>query len=243
MSQDDHADLEEAETAHYRPRGEPELTGAFRVLVEAGPDAGLAIDIDCDLAQPTLVGTSPVCGMRLGDRSVSRRHASLDADGRVLRFSDLHSTNGSFIGGVRVVEALLVGGERVQLGTTVISITRSADHVVQPRSLRTSFGSFMGGSPEIVRLYPLFGRLAASDVSIVIEGETGTGKEVLAEALHEASARRDAPYVVFDCTAVPANLIEAELFGHERGAFTGAVSARRGVFERASGGTLLIDEI
>ena len=93
------------------------------------------------------------------------------------------------------------------------------------------------------RLYPLCERLAASDVPVVIEGETGTGKEVLAEAIHETGPRARGPFVVFDCTAVPPNLVEAELFGHERGAFTGAVAARKGVFEQAHGGTLLIDEI
>jgi DNA-binding NtrC family response regulator len=93
------------------------------------------------------------------------------------------------------------------------------------------------------RLYPLCGKLAKSSVAVVIEGETGTGKEVLAEALHDAGPRASGPFVVFDCTAVAPSLIEAELFGHERGAFTGAASTRRGVFEQASGGTLLIDEI
>jgi DNA-binding NtrC family response regulator len=93
------------------------------------------------------------------------------------------------------------------------------------------------------RLYPLCDRLAKSDVSVVIEGETGTGKEVLAEAIHEASDRKQGPFVVFDCTAVPPTLVESELFGHERGAFTGATQTRKGVFEQAHGGTLLIDEV
>ena len=93
------------------------------------------------------------------------------------------------------------------------------------------------------RLYPLCERVAASHVPVVIEGETGTGKEVLAEAIHETGPRADGPFVVFDCTAVPASLAESALFGHERGAFTGAVATRKGVFERADGGTLLIDEI
>jgi DNA-binding NtrC family response regulator len=93
------------------------------------------------------------------------------------------------------------------------------------------------------RLYPLCERLAASNVPVIIEGETGTGKEALAEALHEAGPRASAPFVVFDCTTVAANLVESELFGHERGAFTGASAARKGMFELAEGGTLLIDEI
>jgi DNA-binding NtrC family response regulator len=93
------------------------------------------------------------------------------------------------------------------------------------------------------RLYPLLERLAASDVAVIVEGETGTGKEVLAEALHEEGRRRDRPFVVFDCTAVPGNLLESALFGHEKGSFTGALQTREGVFEQANGGTLLIDEI
>ncbi len=92
-------------------------------------------------------------------------------------------------------------------------------------------------------LYPVLERLARSNVPVVIEGETGTGKEALAESLHEMGPRADRPFVVFDCTAVPPTLMEAELFGHERGAFTGASSARPGVFELADGGTLFIDEI
>src|SRR5262249_5374422 len=96
---------------------------------------------------------------------------------------------------------------------------------------------------EMRRLYPLIERLAASDVPLVIEGETGTGKEALAEMIHDLGPRAEGPFVVFDCTAVPPNLMESELFGHERGAFTGAVGARRGVFEQAHKGTLLIDEI
>jgi DNA-binding NtrC family response regulator len=101
----------------------------------------------------------------------------------------------------------------------------------------------VGESREMRRLYPLCSRLAQSDVPVVIEGETGTGKEVLAESLHEASPRGNGPFVVFDCTAVPPSLLESALFGHERGAFTGALTQRRGVFEQADGGTLFLDEI
>jgi transcriptional regulator with GAF, ATPase, and Fis domain len=93
------------------------------------------------------------------------------------------------------------------------------------------------------RLYPTCERLAQADIPVIIEGETGTGKEVLAEAIHEASPRRDNPFVVFDCTAVPQSLLESALFGHEKGAFTGATSQRRGVFEEADCGTLFLDEI
>jgi transcriptional regulator with GAF, ATPase, and Fis domain len=105
------------------------------------------------------------------------------------------------------------------------------------------FGRLVGESPEMRRLYPLCRRLASSAVPVVIEGETGTGKEVLAQALHDTGARSAAPFVVFDCAAAPPSLLESALFGHERGAFTGAVSQRQGVFEQANGGTLFLDEI
>jgi DNA-binding NtrC family response regulator len=107
----------------------------------------------------------------------------------------------------------------------------------------TQFGAVVGRSHAMQRLYPLCERLAQSDVPLVIEGETGTGKEVLAEALHRASARRDGPFVVFDCTTVAPTLLESELFGHEKGAFTGATTARKGLFEQAEGGTLFVDEV
>jgi DNA-binding NtrC family response regulator len=125
----------------------------------------------------------------------------------------------------------------------VIRVEREAGERVIVPIPRSGFGRVLGSSPAMQRLYPLIERLAASDVPLVVEGETGTGKEALAETIHESSSRANGPFVVFDCTAVPENLVESELFGHERGAFTGAVGSRAGVFEQANGGTLLIDEI
>jgi two-component system, NtrC family, response regulator HydG len=116
----------------------------------------------------------------------------------------------------------------------------SAEHSAQPTS---GFGRIVGASAAMRRLYPLCERLSASEVPLVIEGETGSGKEVLAESLHECGPRSKGPFVVFDCTAAAPSLVESALFGHARGAFTGAVAARRGAIEAAGGGTLLIDEI
>jgi len=107
----------------------------------------------------------------------------------------------------------------------------------------SGFGAVLGASPAMRRVYPLLERVAASDVPVLLEGETGTGKEAVAEAIHAASARAAGPFAVLDCTAIPPSLVESMLFGHERGAFTGAVSSRVGVFEQAHGGTLFIDEI
>ncbi len=157
--------------------------------------------------------------------------------------TDLESTNGTFVNGARICGALLEGGETVRAGATVLRVVKQSSGHEPAATLSNRFGRVFGASHEMRRLFPLCERLAKSDVPVIIEGETGTGKELLAESIHEASARAKGPFVVFDCTAVPPNLVESALFGHEKGSFTGALSARRGVFEQADGGTLLIDEI
>jgi two-component system response regulator HydG len=215
---------------------------SFVLRVVAGPDAGKTLDVDPRQAGRVLVGQSPACTLRLDDRAVSRRHAALEPEAGTLHLYDLGSTNGTFVNGLRALDVVLSGGETIQLGATVVRVEPGGD-VMEPASNRTHFGEFMGSSDEIRRLYPLIDRIAASEIPVVIEGETGTGKEVLAEALHEAGSRAAGPFVVFDCTTVAANLMEATLFGHERGAFTGALASAAGLFEQAHGGTLFIDEI
>jgi DNA-binding NtrC family response regulator len=105
------------------------------------------------------------------------------------------------------------------------------------------FGRMVGDAPVMQQLFALLERAAQSDATVLIEGETGTGKEVTALAIHEHSARKDKPFIVVDCGAIPANLLESELFGFERGAFTGAINQRDGAFEAANGGTIFLDEI
>jgi DNA-binding NtrC family response regulator len=214
----------------------------FRLEVVEGPDTGAVFHLDAARPNRMLIGKGPACDARLTDPSVSRRHAAVEVTPRGLRISDLDSTNGSFVDGVGIGEAYVHGGELLRIAGTALRIDRGEPRPA-PLPPATGFGRVLGASAPMRRLYPLCERLAASDVPVVIEGETGTGKEQLAEALHQASPRAEGPYVVFDCTAVAPNLIESELFGHERGAFTGSVAVRRGVFERAQGGTLLIDEI
>jgi DNA-binding NtrC family response regulator len=216
---------------------------AFHLAVVDGADEGVEATIDGTQPSRVLVGKSPACTVRLTDPRVSRRHAALDVAGSELRLVDLESTNGTFVNGVRVVEALLRGGEVITLGGEAVRVDVLEDRSPARLSKAVSFGRVVGASVEMRRLYPLCERVAASDVPVLIEGETGTGKEALAESIHDASARARGPFVVFDCTEVPPNLAESELFGHERGAFTGATSSRKGVFEQAHGGTLLIDEI
>lgn len=200
--------------------------------------------VDSASPQRVLVGTGPACELRLSDRQISRRQCGIELEGDALRLSDLGSTNGTRIGSIEVLEGRLRGGEVVRIGGTTLSIARvEAGPSDSIAALPLTFGSVVGQSLEMRRLYPLCKRIAASDVPVIIEGETGTGKEAMAEAIHKESPRASSPFVVFDCTAVPSNLVEAELFGHEKGAFTGAVSSRKGLFEQADGGTLLIDEI
>ena len=211
--------------------------------VVAGPDVGLTVTFDDVATRRVLLGKSEVCDLRLTDRAVSRRHAAIEMGTGGPRLVDLDSSNGTWIGAVRVKEAVLGASSTLRLGGTTVRFELDATERTLPASQETRFHRVIGASPEMRRLYPVFERLAATMVPVLIEGETGTGKEALAESIHEASARRGAPFVVFDCTTVSPGLLEAEIFGHERGAFTGADSARRGLFEEASGGTLFIDEI
>ncbi|WP_437675828.1 sigma 54-interacting transcriptional regulator [Sorangium sp. So ce131] len=216
---------------------------SFALSVMAGPDEGRRFTVSPGLPSRVLAGTSPACDISLTDRLVSRRHAAFEIAGARLRVTDLGSTNGTFVQGIRVGDAYLQGSELVRMGETVLRVEALGVTQAAPLSRAVRFGKLVGASEEMRRLYPLCERLAASSVPVVIEGETGTGKEVLAEAIHEQGARAAGPFVVFDCTAVPPTLVESALFGHERGAFTGASEARRGVFEEAHGGTLLLDEI
>jgi DNA-binding NtrC family response regulator len=213
---------------------------AFDVTVARGVDAGKRVTVGEDRI---VVGTAPNCDLVLTDPRVSRRHLALAIVGGRLQLDDLDSTNGTFVSGLRVKGVTLAGGESIQLGRTVLEVGAQRLETAESRLHRTSFGRIVGASAAMQKVYRLAERVAATDISVLLEGETGTGKEQLAEAIHEASARARGPFVVFDCTTVAPNLMEATLFGHEKGAFTGAVAERRGVFEQAHGGTLFLDEI
>jgi DNA-binding NtrC family response regulator len=215
----------------------------FALAIMHGPKRGTTFTIDGTQPSRVLVGKSPACSLSLEDPHVSRRHAAIDLEGSSLRITDLGSSNGTFVNGVRVLDALLVGGEVIRVGTTDLRVDLRTRAAPAGLPAATRFGRVFGSSPAMRRLYATCERLAAATVPVIIEGETGTGKEVLAESLHESGPRAAGPFIVFDCTAVSPTLVESELFGHERGAFTGATAARRGVFELAHGGTLLIDEI
>jgi transcriptional regulator with GAF, ATPase, and Fis domain len=174
---------------------------------------------------------------------VSRRHCEIDPGAEGIRVRDAQSTNGLFVNGMRVYDAVLRGPVTLQMGSTALSLTPLNDVVARMQTHADRFGDVLGQSARMRELFADLERIAASDLTVLIEGETGTGKDLIAESIHRASARADRPFVVFDCGAVAPTLAESELFGHERGAFTGAVSSRAGVFELADGGTVFLDEL
>ncbi len=223
----------------FRDPAELEPTVRFVLEVATGPEQGKRLEVG---SGRLLVGTSPACDLVLTDERVSRRHLALSIEGALLRVEDLSSTNGTFTNELRITGAYLKGGETITVGKTLLLVS-AAPAVPDKTPRAVAFGRVLGTSSAMQRVYAMARKLAASDIPCTIEGETGTGKEQLAEAIHEMSPRAKGPFIVFDCTAVPGNLMESALFGHEKGSFTGASGARQGVFEQANNGTLFIDEI
>jgi len=189
------------------------------------------------------IGTSAGNDLQLTDPAVSRHHCAIAVAPRGYLLADLGSTNGTSVGGISIERAFIKPGGLVDLGQTRLRFDVMDDRVRETLALEERWGRALGRSPAMRRIFAILPKLAASDTSLLLEGETGTGKSLLAEVLHDASARRAKPFVVLDCGAIPPTLIESELFGHDKGAFTGATSTRRGVFEAAEGGTVLLDEI
>ncbi|HEY8079773.1 MAG TPA: sigma 54-interacting transcriptional regulator [Labilithrix sp.] len=210
------------------------------LVVEGGPDAGLTVPVE---GGSVLVGSSAECDLRLSDKLVSRRHLEVLSEARGVRIVDRGSRNGTFFHGARVGDLLVTEDADLRVGGTHVLVRLARDPVKLPFSPRTKFGSAIAHSESMRHVFRVLELAAAKDVTVLLEGESGTGKEVLATALHEESARRDGPFVVVDCGAIAPNLVESELFGHERGAFTGAVANHVGAFERAHGGTIFLDEI
>ena len=211
-----------------------------RVAVVRGPDTGSSVDV---AGETVKVGTGEDNQLVLTDDTVSRAHCELEPVAGGMRVRDTGSTNGVFAGAVRVHDAVLPFDSHLTLGDTELALTALAETVEREQTTRDRFGDLRGASPRMRELFADLERIAGTDVTLLIEGETGTGKDVVAESVHRASARGGGPFVVFDCGAVSPTLVESELFGHERGAFTGATQAHAGVFEQADGGTLFLDEI
>jgi DNA-binding NtrC family response regulator len=189
------------------------------------------------------IGTLPENDLVLTDPTVSRRHAVVEekSTGYVLRDTD--STNGTFLNEVRVREGYLAPGSIIRLGQTEISFSPLEERIENLKNNLDHFGELTGSSSPMREVYGILDRLAPTDVTVLLEGETGTGKELAAHAIHSHSRRATGPFVVVDCGAIAANLVESELFGHEKGAFTDAVKTRQGAFELADGGTIFLDEV
>ncbi|MBK7863790.1 MAG: sigma 54-interacting transcriptional regulator [Archangiaceae bacterium] len=193
--------------------------------------------------EPLELGSGPDCDLVCADPKVSRRHCqvSLGPDG--IGVEDLGSKNGTFVAGVRVSKAWLGEGQSITLGSSRVDAVFAGQTAKVALSARPSFGSAEGLSLPMRKLFAELERVAKTDGTLLMWGETGTGKSLLARTVHEEGARADGPFVVFDCGAVPATLVDAELFGHTQGAFTGADHARPGAVRQADGGTLFLDEI
>jgi DNA-binding NtrC family response regulator len=216
-------------------------SGRGRLVIVKGPDRGEWVPID--ERRPVTFGSGSGNDVVLSDPTVSRRHlvAEQGIDGVLVR--DVGSTNGSFVQGARFKEMELRFGAEIHIGKTVLKYVPEEEAVEVPPAEGGSFGALLGWDPEMRRLFRLLDDVAPSDSTVLIEGETGTGKELLAEQIHLHSRRRGGPFVVFDCGAVPRELIESALFGHVRGAFSGALEDRLGAFREAEGGTLFLDEV
>jgi len=216
------------------------LVPALRLKVVDGADAGKTY---ASRHERIVLGTHESADLVLSDPAVSRFHCEIALVGDRARIRDLGSRNGTLVDGVTIVEAYLHPGATIAIGGSRLAFGVEPKPVQLPVSTGDRFGGLVGRSLAMRTVFARLERAAASDSTVLLEGETGTGKEAAAEAIHAASARRGKPFVVVDCGAIPLELMESELFGHERGAFTGAHATREGAFAAAHGGTLFLDEL
>ncbi len=210
------------------------------LTVVGGPDSGLSGEFDREVVR---IGALADSDLVLTDQTVSRAHAEIRRTPEGLLLHDLGSTNGSFVGDVRVREVFLADGRTFRVGKTEIRLEVRDEVVDIVPTEDTRFEGLVGQSIAMREVFSVLDRVAPTTLTVLVTGETGTGKELVSRAIHQRSRRSSGPFVVFDCGSVPRNLVESELFGHARGAFTGAVQARAGVFEQAHGGTIFLDEL
>ena len=211
-----------------------------QLAVLSGPETGRVVDVD---HMPFTVGKGEECDLVLTEPTVSRTHFSIEIEQGAFVIRDLSSTNGTWIDQFRIKEAWLRPGTVLRAGSAQLRF----EPVFKPMEIAPAavdrFGSLVGRSVRMRQIFTLLERIAQTEATVVIFGETGTGKSAVAQAIHQNSARKDGPFITVDCGAIAENLIESELFGHEKGAFTGADRMRQGALERAQGGTLFIDEL
>lgn len=216
----------------------------WRVEVTRGPAPGQVLQIEQGLIR---VGSASTNEIVLKDPKVSRHHLILEVKPNSVRVRDLGSKNGTFYRGSRLETAELpLTGAILTLGTSELTLSVIGTNDAEENfalSPRESCGAMLGQTDVMRHLFAQVERIATSTATVLVNGETGTGKELVAQAIHDLSARRDGPFVIVDCGSIPKDLVESELFGHVRGAFTGATADRRGAFELGHDGTVVLDEI
>jgi transcriptional regulator with GAF, ATPase, and Fis domain len=216
-----------------------ELRKAKLVVVD-GPEKGQDFDLN---KTKTYVGRSSVNDITIKDNSISSTHFELRAEEEGFLLRDVGSTNGTMLGGCRIKEVYLSPNATFRAGNSTFKLLPSDEVMEIPLSADEHFQGVIGRSVAMREVFATLEKVAPSELTSLIHGETGTGKERIARAIHDASRRKSKPYVVLDCSAIPKDLMESYVFGHEKGAFTGATSQHKGAFEQANGGTLFMDEI
>ncbi|HSD90562.1 MAG TPA: sigma 54-interacting transcriptional regulator [Kofleriaceae bacterium] len=217
------------------------LERSFRLRVVAGPDQGKEHMLD---EGTTMVGTHADNDLVLTDATVSRYHLEIRVRRDGIEVRDLETTNGTKHGGARIGSVVLSGAARLRLGKHTEMDVEPVDTSVELGEWPGDrFGDVLGTTQPMKRLFSLLAKAAPTEATILLQGETGTGKEAIAEAVHRHSRRNKGPFVVVDCGSIPHELIASELFGHAKGSFTGAGADKQGLIEAANHGTLFLDEI
>jgi transcriptional regulator with GAF, ATPase, and Fis domain len=211
-----------------------------KVVVISGPEAGKEYELTKARVSG---GRSIINEIPLTDKAVSGTHFEIVGEDDGYRLVDLNSTNGTFVGDLRVKEVYLRPNITFRAGHTELRFQPLKDVVEIALSQRDRFDEVLGSSIKMREIFATLEKVSPSDLTVLLTGETGTGKELVARGIHNLSPRRSKPFVVLDCGAIPKELIESTLFGHEKGAFTGAVGQHRGCFEQAQAGTIFLDEI
>ena len=236
MKEPDHTDR----TRQARDKDRAIHINQCKLVVLNRTQRGREINIAGDVIR---VGKADTNDLVLPEDTVSRVHCEITRDARGYLLRDLQSTNGTFLDGAEVREAYLRAGSVMTVGTVQIKFQPFQERIEILPSERERVGGCVGRSLAMREIFGLLERVAPTEATILIEGETGTGKDLLARTIHSMSNRTKGPFEVVDCGAVAGTLIESELFGHEKGAYTGATASRQGAFELAHGGTIFLDEL
>ncbi|QQR90736.1 MAG: sigma 54-interacting transcriptional regulator [Myxococcales bacterium] len=229
-------------SSEKHPHDDPKARSLPKSILRSISTSGTEKEFSIDKPKMT-VGRSTVCDITIDDPTLSSIHFELETQENHVVLRDKNSTNGTYVGELCVREVTLYPGVTIQAGDSSFVFEPTSEVVKIGLSSEHHFGELVGKSGVMREIFAYLSKAASTDISILIEGETGTGKELAARGVHDKSSRKDGPFVVQDCSAIASNLIESTLFGHTKGAFTGAIHDQMGCFELANGGTLFLDEI